>query len=262
VIVPLFRRGRAEEPDVETSAAAVDDEIDVDAGSTGTDAQGAAGKPGFVDGPANPVEGQDPPFSRADGPYDESEAPETSLARLDLGGLRIPGFPDVEIRLEVDEESGNVVSVSAVLDEAAVQIQAFAAPRTEGIWREVRVELAEGIRSAGGSARDVDGPFGRELHAKVPFDGPQGRGLQDARFVGVDGPRWFLRGVFSGTASRPGGQAVLENLFRGCVVVRGGAPLAPKGPIPLSLPGDIEDSPEVRPPLEPFARGPEITEIH
>ena len=262
--MPLFRRGRSEEESdpVSDSDSVAGDELDAEAVGT-TEAESATGdKPGFVPAPEDAAEPQDPPFSREDGPFDESEAPETTLVRLDLGGLRIPGFPDVEIRLEVDEESGNVVSVSAVLEEGAVQMQAFAAPRTQGIWREVRMELAEGIRSAGGSARDVDGTFGRELHAKVPFDGPQGRGLQDARFVGVDGPRWFLRGVFSGTAYPSGAQPILEDVFRGCVVVRGGAPLAPKGPIPLTLPGDIEDSPEGRPPLEPFTRGPEITEIH
>jgi hypothetical protein len=263
VIVPLFRRGRPEgEPDSDpTSGSDSHGELDADPGEP-TDDDATGDKPVFLQAPEDPAEPQDPPFSREDGPFDESEAPEVTVARLDLGGLKVPGVPGVEIRLEVDEETGNVVSVSGVLEEGAVQMQAFGAPRTQGVWREVRLELAEGIRSAGGSARDVDGPFGRELHAKVPVETEQGRGLQDARFVGVDGPRWFLRGVFSGTAYQPGAQPVLEELFRGCVVVRGSAPLAPKGPIPLSLPGDIEDGVEGRPPLEPFTRGPEITEIH
>jgi hypothetical protein len=245
--VGLFRRGGKDAATDEASDA-VDAPVDE---STAVE----------VDELDEVVEVDAEPFERTGGPWDADEVSD-DITRVDLGAVRLPGVQGMELRMEIDKATDTVSAASILLDGSSLQVQAFAAPRTEGIWREVRVELAEGIRSAGGSARDVDGPFGRELHAKVPFDGPQGRGLQDARFVGVDGPRWFLRGVFSGTASRPGGQAVLENLFRGCVVVRGGAPLAPKGPIPLSLPGDIEDSPEVRPPLEPFARGPEITEIH
>jgi hypothetical protein len=253
--VPLFRRRRdeaAEEPDPQVPSS---DETDEEAEPVR----------GFVDAPGSDEEAADPPFSRGEGPWDVSEAPDAEVTRLDLGALLVPGYPGLELRIEVEEESGNVVSVAAVIENtAAVQIQVFAAPRSEGVWREVRAELAEGIVSAGGTAEEVEGPFGRELRTRVPADLAEGRVLQEARFVGVDGPRWFLRGVFSGKAYEPGAMPDLEGVFRGCVVVRGDVPMAPKDPLTLHLPEQVEAGPDQagRPPLEPFKRGPEITEVH
>jgi hypothetical protein len=251
VTVPLFRRRRdgAEDPEVEPQAP----------GESSADAPEA----GFGDAPTEGVD--DPPYSRADGPWDASEAPpESEVQRLDLGGLQIPGHPGLELRIEVDQESGNVVSAAAVIGDSVVQMQAFAAPKSRGVWREVRIELAEGIVSAGGTAEEVDGIFGRELRAKIPVESPQGVALQDARFVGVDGPRWFLRGVFSGKAVASGAVPQLEAVLRECIVVRGDVPMAPKDPLPLHLPEEAVGSagPDERPPLEPFRRGPEITEVH
>jgi hypothetical protein len=49
-------------------------------------------------------------------------------------------------------------------------------------------------------------------------------GKRLARFVGVDGPRWFLRGVIGGAATTDVEAAAREDLFRSIVVVRGGSP--------------------------------------
>ncbi|MDP2012931.1 MAG: DUF3710 domain-containing protein, partial [Actinomycetota bacterium] len=107
---------------------------------------------------------------------------------------------------------------------------------------------------------EADGPFGMELRAQVPAE----QGLQPARFVGIEGPRWFIRAVFLGSASRPGASAeVLESALRGLVVVRGNEAMPVGNPLPLQLPevddGDAteEDSPVLLPP----ERGLEITEI-
>jgi hypothetical protein len=90
-------------------------------------------------------------------------------------------------------------------------------------------------------------------------------GSQRVRFLGVDGPRWFLRGVLSGDAAEnPDSAGAMEDLFRQVVVVRGGTPMAPRELIPLRLPTDAEgteDTPEAVDPLNPFRRGPEITEV-
>lgn len=257
--MPLFRRRKDEDDIPDAAAESTSDE--------GPAAEGNVSG-GFVDSIADAPEGDDvapdPPYSRSEGPWDDGEAPETDVPRLDLGSLLVPGYAGLELRIEVDEQTGNVVSVAAVVDDAAVQIQVFAAPRNAGVWQEVRRELAEGIVSAGGKAEEADGPFGRELRTRIPVESPQGQGMQEARFVGVDGPRWFLRGVFSGRAYEPGGMPQLEGVFRGCVVVRGTTPMAPKDPLPLHLPDqpDGELEPPGMEPLEPFKRGPEITEIH
>lgn len=198
----------------------------------------------------------------AGGPWDVAEAPDDDVARLDLGSLQVPTLPDVEIRVEADQ-AGEVSAVLLVHGESGVQLGAFAAPRTEGIWSEVRAEIGEGIAADGGSVLEADGEFGTELRAQVPT--PQGK--QTVRFVGVNGPRWFLRAVFTGDAATdPDAEQVLVESLRNVIVVRGTDPLPVRDPLPLRLPREIVDQQEA--PAEPETkkvlppkRGPEITEV-
>lgn len=205
--------------------------------------------------------------ARAQGPWDASEVDEDD-GRVDLGGLRLPAREGVEVRLEADQASGTVVAVTMVVGDGALQVQPFAAPRTEGIWAEVRGEIRAGITKQGGTADEVDGPMGPELRTRVPVRGQSGGGgAEPARFLGVDGPRWFLRGVLSGRAAvEEEAAATLLELFRDVVVVRGSAPMAPRDPIPLRLPAEAQQAADEgvaesgREPLGPLERGPEITE--
>jgi uncharacterized protein DUF3710 len=58
-----------------------------------------------------------------------------------------------------------------------------------------------------------------------------------ARFIGVDGPRWFLRGMLTGPAGADSAAAAaLEEAFRQIVVVRGTDPMPVREPLPLTLP--------------------------
>ncbi len=224
---------------------------------------------------------------RPSGPWDVDDVPDDDLPRLDLGALRVPVPPDTEVRVEVSPE-GEVVAATFVHGEAAMQIGVFAAPRTEGIWDEVRAEIAESLTASGGSAEEAEGPYGAELHAAVPTEVPgQGVLLAPARFVGVDGPRWFLRALFTGAAAVDRDAAgPLEEALRDVVVVRGTQPMAVRDPLPLRLPPDVQqaagddedadDDPggaldedgdeavgpagEQRDPLALPVRGPEITE--
>ena len=110
------------------------------------------------------------------------------------------------MRIEADQETSEVVAVTLVLGEGALQVQPFAAPRSEGIWDDVRAEIRAGITKQGGTADEVDGPLGTELRTRVPVRAADGtQTVQPARFLGVDGPRWFLRGVLTGKpAVQPG----------------------------------------------------------
>lgn len=196
------------------------------------------------------------------GPWDIDDVPDSDVPRLDLGGLQIPTLPDIEIRLETDP-AGAVIAVLLVSGPSAVRIGAFAAPRRAGIWEDVRAELLESLISDGGRGEEREGPFGPELLAAVPDE----KGSQTARFVGVDGPRWLLRGVFTGPAATNRVQAVgLEHALREVVVARGGDALPVRDPLPLALPQEILEQAEDaeadtrQAPGEP-RRGPEITEI-
>ncbi|HEY5836593.1 DUF3710 domain-containing protein [Streptomyces sp.] len=214
-----------------------------------------------------------PPAPRPDGPWDVSEVKQPGDGRVDLGGLFVPGVDGMELRVEVAGES--IVAATVVLRDSAVQLQAFAAPKSEGIWGEVREEIASGITQQGGIVDEVEGPLGWELRAQVPVQLPDGtNGVQLVRFVGCDGPRWFLRGVISGQgAVQPAAAGVLEAVFRDTVVVRGEAPMAPRDPVVLKLPNDAQMVPDGTVPdqgepsrfgdgIDPMRRGPEITELH
>jgi hypothetical protein len=214
-----------------------------------------------------------PPAPRPDGPWDVSEVGDPGEGRVDLGGLFVPGVEGMELRVEVAGDA--IVAATVVLRDSAVQLQAFAAPKREGIWEEIREEIASGITQQGGVIDEVEGPLGWELRAQVPVQLPDGKhGVQMVRFVGVDGPRWFLRGVISGQgAVRPEQAGLLEQIFRDTVIVRGEAPMAPRDPIVLKLPEDAQMVPDgvqqesaeggsrFGGGIEGLQRGPEITEV-
>ncbi len=184
-----------------------------------------------------PGEGRLGPDGSPIGPWDVSER-EDLEGYVDLGALRLLGRSGMELRLEVEEASGRVTGATVLLEGSAVQLQAFAAPRTMGIWAEIRQEIADGVSGQGGTADELDGRFGRELLARIPVRTPDGRtGHQVARFAGVDGPRWFLRAVFSGPAAHDESAAqVLEEVVRDVVVVRGEEAMAPRELLALRLP--------------------------
>jgi hypothetical protein len=173
------------------------------------------------------------------GPYDERDAPEDEVARVDLGALRVPIDDGYDVRVDINEAQ-QVISATLATAAGTMQLGVFAAPRNEGIWDEVRAEIAESLNAQRRqSAKELDGPFGIELHGNLPAD--TGKGTVPVRFIGVDGPRWFLRALIAGpVATDEPGAAVFEQALRGIVVIRGTDPLPVREPVPLTLPVDLE----------------------
>jgi len=169
------------------------------------------------------------------GPYDLAEA-NTVRPYIDLGGVKILPREGLQLRLEVEEGSQRVVAVTLDYEGSTLQVQAFAAPKLSGLWHETRAQIAEQLRRQGAAVTEADGPFGPELSVRFPAAGA-GQQSRTVRFVGVDGPRWLLRGAIAGPgASDPAAAAGIEELFRSLVVVRGSAPMPPRELIPLHLP--------------------------
>lgn len=180
--------------------------------------------------------GTDPGTRTGQGPFDvtEVEGPE---GRLDFGALWVRGVDGLQVQAQVDESTGAVSVITLNHGEGALQLQAFAAPRTGGLWEEVRGKLKASVTGQGGLIEEQPGDHGIELRGKVPGQG----GLQPVRFVGVDGPRWFLRGLFLGRAAEPGGVPDLERVFRDIVVVRGGDAMPPGDALVMRLPAAESD---------------------
>ncbi len=179
----------------------------------------------------------------------------------------------MELRLEINEQEQQITGVTAVIGESAVQLQAFAAPRTEGVWVDIRNEIASSIVDAGGTAEVVTGEFGEEeLLTRMPQADQDGRTVfMPARFVGVDGPRWFLRAVVSGRAAiEPAAADAVHEVIRTAVIDRGDEAMPPRELLPLRLPdaegaaqADGADTTGARraPTSTRSSAGPEITEV-
>jgi hypothetical protein len=202
------------------------------------------------------------------GPWDAGD-PFPAQQRVDLGSLQVPVGPGHEIQLVMAEQHGAWVTVR--YRESEVQIQAFAAARRDALWDDVRAEITAEVRTAGGRSQESEGSFGIELMAQVPVEpGQPASGMRLVRFVGIDGPRWFVRGLFTGPAADGGEQAeLLEEVFRDVVVVRGEHPVPPREILELKLPPEARQALEeqaaaeenrFRGDLNPFERGPEFTE--
>jgi hypothetical protein len=173
------------------------------------------------------------------GPYDVTEAPR-GVQRLDLGSLQIPAAEGVEVRVQADPD-GTIQQVVLVHGENALQLGVFAAPRSEGIWDEVRDEIRQSLFSDGVAAEEVDGEYGVELRARVRTPD----GLTDLRFVGIDGPRWMVRGVFQGKAAvDPASAGPLLECLHGLVVDRGQEAKPVREPLALRLPREMAEEAE------------------
>lgn len=213
------------------------------------------------------VEPERVPLTRPTGPWDLEDFVEDDLQRLDLGALRVPVPEDLEVRVELNE-NGEVVAATLVQGESSLQVNVFAAPRTEGIWEEVVAEIRDSVLESGGEASFDEGPWGRELRAQVPSQDEQGTIVKvPARFVAVDGPRWFLRALVTGPAALDRSAATsLETAMKGIVVVRGADPMAVREALPLRLPPEAQEAREAANRGESHnlalaERGPEITEV-
>lgn len=170
-----------------------------------------------------------------DGPFDEADAPDDDVPRMDLGSVRVPVPPGGQVQVEMDQESGNVRAVHVVTPQGQVTISAYAAPKSAELWPEVCDELAEQLRSDGGTVRRLTGDWGRELSVRL--------GDVALHFVGVDGPRWMLRGVIAGPHQvAEGAPEQLRALVRDTIVVRGTGPMPVRNPLPIRLPDAMAEA--------------------
>lgn len=185
--------------------------------------------------PADLDEGyEEPQPVVADGPFDVSNAPEDDVPRIDLGSVRVPVPEGAQVQVEMDPAAGGVRAVHVVTPQGQITVSAYAAPRSGGLWAEVGAELTEQLRKDGARVSPGQGEWGFELSALI--------GDVALRFVGIDGPRWMLRGVIAGpqsaAAEAPG---VLRDIVRDTIVVRGDAPMPVRSPLPITLPDAVAE---------------------
>jgi hypothetical protein len=182
-------------------------------------------------GPTDDRDDQPTPPDNTAGPFDASEVEDLDEREgIDLGSLVITPAGPMEMRLQVDEASGEVMAAVLVTDEGALELRAFAA---------ARASTAETARM-GGTATEQEGTFGTELLCQVPMQLPDGQpGTQVSRISGFEGPNWLLRATLMGVpAAEPESAAPWEDTIRSVVVRRGREAMVPGAPLRLTLPPD------------------------
>lgn len=274
----IFKRGRRKRDEATEAAAEEADGTAVNAEAAEVAEVAGAGDPGDETDEAGHQDGdQDAELDlealdalewRDEGPWDISEVDDVEGSedqpRIDLGSIIITGTPGTELRLQVAEETQQIVSAMLVMNlgldhgdgrppqvvSSALELGAYAAPRSGGLWAELREEIAAAATEAGGSASYAEGPFGVELRRLIPVTTPDGsEGYQPSRMWVAEGPRWLLRGIVYGQAAVEEGwetSPVAEVLeaFRAVVVRRGDEAMAPGDLLPLAMPEGLSPAAE------------------
>lgn len=170
------------------------------------------------------------------GPWDyddEGIDPDDDDRYISFGSMFLPLVEGLTIRAKRSQDPQSpspLESITVQLGDGAIEIVPFAAPKTLGLWDDMSDELLD----ANKSAKVQEGRFGDEVMLPVAVKGK----TMMTRIVGVDGPRWLLRGIFTGDAadSESDNKKALEDYFAQIIVRRGDAPLAPRDIIPILPP--------------------------
>ena len=190
-------------------------------------------------GPATPdPDGVDIAGLRPSGPHDVDDLPDDGVPRADLGSMLISPAEGLELRLQVDDASGQVSAVILAGPDGALELRAFSASRGSDLWTESRGSMAAEIAQRGGTADVREGPWGPELHCQMPVTMPDGQpGVQPSRVIGINGPRWFLRANLLGIPALDADKATLyEQTLATMAVRRGSGAMPPGEALPVELP--------------------------
>ena len=180
------------------------------------------------------------PPTPGSGPFDASQVEGDEVQRVDLGSVLVPPIEGRELRLQVDETSGQVRAVILAGADGALEFQAFAAPRNGDLWSTVRPQIVADFARRGGEATEREGRWGTELVCQMPVQRPDGTAAtQPSRIIGINGERWMLRASLLGRpALEPDDTSDWEDALAQ-IVVRRGAQAMPVGePLPVNLPDD------------------------
>lgn len=178
------------------------------------------------------------PGIRDQGPWDSTEKSGTAeQGYIDLGSLLVRGEEGFALQLPADNDEGDIGSVMLVSDDSALELRAFAATRTGGLWDEVRADILEEVARLGGECTEVQGSFGAELQVTMPATMPDGEsGVQPSLILGIEGPRWMLRATLLGQAALFPENHPLMSALRDVIVVRGAGPRIQREPLLLTIP--------------------------
>lgn len=158
---------------------------------------------------------------------------------VDLGALYVPAEPGIQLRAQFEADKKTLRRILLVTGNSAIQLSVAAAPRSGGVWDELREQVVASIEQMNGTAELVETRYGTELAAMVPVRLPDGgEAHQPLRIIAIEGPRWMLRADLQGAAAsgdaeqRERCESILDRL----IVNRGSEPRIRLELLPLTLP--------------------------
>lgn len=189
---------------------------------------------------------EDAEIWKAPGPRTPEEV-DTTVGYIDMGSILLPAIKGMQMRTQVADDGVSVLRVLLVLGDSGLQISAAAAPRSGGVWEEVRSQILEGLSADGAHYEEVGGRYGTEVYADIPVELPDGRkATSRMRIIGREGDRWFSRIDILGPAAagpETGGQ--IERILDRIVIVRDAQPRARLDLLPIHVPDEKVGAPRV-----------------
>ena len=183
---------------------------------------------------------------RADGPFDitEVDLDADDVQRLDFGSVVVTPFDDMQLQLQVNQANNQVQALMVVDKKSALEVALFAAPARGSMLAQVRGEMAEAAKAAGGTMTLEKGPLGTQIRRVLPGKAADGREVKQRSLTWLaQGPKWLLRGVLMGQAvnsDKMGDEAqLLYEFFCNLVVRRGDTPRVPGELIGMDIPAAL-----------------------
>ena len=119
-----------------------------------------------------------------------------------------------------------------------------AAPRSGGVWDELRDEIRSGFEKQGAKVADIRTRYGNELLVDMPMTMPDGRSATSRmRILGREGDRWFARIDIIGPAAADADAGLeIEKVIDRIVVRRDEHPRTRLELLPVRLPAGAQEA--------------------
>ena len=177
------------------------------------------------------------------GPRNYGEV-DTSEGYIDMGAILFPAVQGMQLRTQVADDGTTVLQILVVLGNSGIQMSVAAAPRSGGVWEELREEIRKGFEEQNAKVADIRTRYGDELLVDMPMQMPDGRSATSRmRSLGREGDRWFARIDILGPAAANAEAGVdIEKVIDRIVVHRDDHPRTRLELLPVRLPVGAQEA--------------------
>lgn len=172
------------------------------------------------------------------GPKDSGGRP-APKGYVDLGSLYVPSVSGMQLRAQFESDKETVRRILLIVGTSGIQVTVAAAPRSGGVWDELREQIQTSFVQAGGKAEIVEGRYGKEIRGLTAVKLPNGAtGMSPVRIIGIEGPRWLVRIDIQGAAAAGDEEqaANCDEIIDQLIIHRGSEPRVRLEGLPMRLP--------------------------